>query len=345
MKLLADEQIKKLFCALTSVWAAFLLLTEGWLRLRYGAFSIPFLLLVLLSWAAALVLCGRCFEKQTVLIDGAVAQINAYLGGDTTARIDCDREGALYRLFHSVNAMAAVLNAHADNELREKEFLKNTISDISHQLKTPLAALNIYNGLIQEADIDPASIKEFAHPSEQELDRIETLVKNLLKITKLDAGTIVQEKHPEKIGELLRDSQMRFTYRAKQEEKEIILSGPEDAMLLCDRDWLCEAIDNLIKNALDHTKAGGAIRLEWKNLPGTTQISVRDNGSGIHPEDLYHIFKRFYRSRFSQDTQGLGLGLPLAKAIVEANGGTIEVESDFGSGTVFTMNFPIPAKL
>ena len=345
MRLLADEQIKKLFYALTLVGAVFLLLAEGWLWLRYEVFSFLLLFLFLLAWVATLTICGRWFETQDTLIDGAITQINAYLGGDTTARIDCDQEGAIYRLFHSINAMAAVLNAHADNELREKEFLKNTISDISHQLKTPLAALNIYNGLIQEADIDPASIKEFAHLSEQELDRIETLVKNLLKITKLDAGTIMQEKHPEKIGELLRDSQMRFAYRAKQEEKRIVLSGPEEATLFCDRDWLCEAIDNLIKNALDHTKAGDTIRLEWKTLPGATQISVRDNGSGIHPQDMYHIFKRFYRSRFSQDTQGLGLGLPLAKAIVEANGGTIEVESDFGSGTVFTMNFPIPTKL
>ncbi len=345
MKLLADEQIKKLFFALTGVWGVLLLLTEGWLYIRCGSVSCTLLLLFLLGWGVTLTICGRCFEKQNALIDGAITQINAYLGGDTKARIDCDREGALYRLFHSVNALAAVLNAHADNELREKEFLKNTISDISHQLKTPLAALNIYNGLIQEEDIGPASVKKFAALSEQELDRIETLVKNLLKITKLDAGTIVPEKHLENVADMLRGSQTRFTYRAREEEKEILLSGPEDAVLLCDRDWLCEAIDNLIKNALDHTKSGDTVRLEWKSLPGMVQICVRDNGSGIHSEDLYHIFKRFYRSRFSQDTQGLGLGLPLAKAIVEANGGTIEVESDFGQGAVFTMNFPIPTKL
>ena len=329
MKPLADEKIKNLFCALTIVWGVVLLLTEGWLIFSYGSGSIPVLLLFLLAWVVTLALCGRCIEKQNALIEGAITQINAYLGGDTTARIDCDREGTLYRLFHSINALAAVLNAHADNELREKEFLKNTISDISHQLKTPLAALNIYNGLIQEAD----------------MDRIETLVKNLLKITKLDAGTIVPEKNPENVADMLRDSQSRFAYRASEEEKKIFLSGPEEATLLCDRDWLREAIDNLIKNALDHTKAGDAVCLEWKILPGAVQICVRDNGAGIHPEDLYHIFKRFYRSRFSQDTQGLGLGLPLAKAIVEANGGTIEVESDFGKGTVFTMSFPIPSKL
>lgn len=92
----------------------------------------------------------------------AVSQINAYLDGDVAVRIDCDHEGELYRLFHSINALAAVLNAHASNELREKEFLRNTISDISHQLKTPLAALNLYNGLLQEEAEELPTVKEFA---------------------------------------------------------------------------------------------------------------------------------------------------------------------------------------
>ena len=244
-----------------------------------------------------------------------------------------------------MNAMAAVLNAHADNEKREKEFLKNTISDISHQLKTPLAALSIYNGLLKEAAEELPSIREFADLSEQELDRIETLVQNLLKITRLDAGSIVIEKEEENIAELMRDIELHFAYRARQKHKEIMLSGPEEASLLCDRDWLTEAIDNLVKNALDHTESGDFVRIEWTLRPYAVQICVRDNGSGIHPEDLHHIFKRFYRSRFSKDQQGIGLGLPLAKAIVEAHGGTITVDSEWGRGTAFTLNFPIPTEL
>ena len=261
------------------------------------------------------------------------------------ARIECDSEGELYRLFHSVNSLAAVLNAHADNELREKEFLKNTISDISHQLKTPLAALNIYNGLLQEEDIEASSVKEFAGLSEQELDRMETLVQSLLKITKLDAGSVILEKATENVADMLRDVELHFAYRAKQEQKELILSGSEEVSLFCDRDWLTEAIDNIVKNALDHTESGDTVHITWKALPNAVQIAVKDNGCGIHPEDLHHIFKRFYRSRFSQDKQGIGLGLPLAKTIVEAHSGTIEVDSELGKGTTFTMNFLIPTKL
>ena len=244
-----------------------------------------------------------------------------------------------------MNSLAAVLNAHADNELREKEFLKNTISDISHQLKTPLAALNIYNGLLQDEAEASSNVKEFATLSEQELDRIEKLVQNLLKITKLDAGSIVIEKTKENVADMMRDIELHFAYRARQEQKKIVLSGSDNVLLLCDRDWLIEAIDNIVKNALDHTEKGDTVRIEWKALSSVVQIAVKDNGCGIHPEDLHHIFKRFYRSRFSKDKQGIGLGLPLAKAIVEAHNGTIEVDSELGIGTTFAMNFLIPTKL
>ena len=241
--------------------------------------------------------------------------------------------------------MAAILNAHAENELLSKQFLKETISDISHQLKTPLTALNIYNGLLQNESNDKTEIKELTDLTEQELDRIETLVKNLLKVTKFDAKTIVLNKTTENVSDLMLQVKKHFDFRAKQEEKKIILDGDNSILLPCDRDWILEAVDNIVKNALDHTDKGDMIRIEWKQFASVIQIVIKDNGNGIHPEDLPHIFKRFYRSRFSQDTQGIGLGLPLAKLIVEAHNGTIEVDSKLGIETVFTLNFLIPTKL
>ena len=174
---------------------------------------------------------------------------------------------------------------------------------------------------------------------------METLVQNLLKITKIDAGSIGFEKAKENVADMMQEVKLHFVYRGRQEQKEIVLSGSDEVFLNCDRDWLMEAIDNIVKNALDHTESGATISIEWKSLSSGVQISVKDNGYGIHPEDLHHIFKRFYRSRFSKDSQGIGLGLPLAKAIVEAHDGIIEVDSELGKGTIFTMNFLIPTKL
>lgn len=345
MKIFVNKDIKNLFLSLSIIWTTALLLAQGFLWLNYQRLSLCLFFVFLLVGVAIWAVCCAYFRKQDKILEQAVSQIHAYLDGDINARIECDEDGELYRLFHSVNSLAEVLNAHADNELREKEFLKNTISEISHQLKTPLAALNIYNGLLQDETIELPSVKEFADLSEQELDRIEMLVQNLLKITKLDAGTIVLEKVTENVADIMRNIELHFAYRARQEHKLIILSGSDNVSLLCDRNWLSEAIDNIVKNALDHTGKGDAIHIEWRALPSAVQIVVRDNGCGIHPEDLYHIFKRFYRSRFSKDTQGIGLGLPLAKAIIEAHDGAIEVDSELGMGTRFIINFLIPTKL
>ena len=321
MKIFANKEIKKLFLAVSVIWVVSLLLTQGFLWLCYQQFSLFLLLVSVLAGTSMLAVCCSYFRKQNKIMEQAVSQINAYLDGNLDARIECDCEGELYRLFHAVNSLAAVLNAHADNELREKEFLKNTISDISHQLKTPLAALNIYNGLLQDEDIEVSSVKEFAGLSEQELDRIETLVQSLLKITRLDAGAIVLEKNAENVADMMRDIELHFAYRARQEKKEIILSGSDHLSLFCDRDWLNEAIDNIVKNAFDHTESGATIRVAWKELPSGVQIVITDNGCGIHPEDIHHIFKRFYRSRFSKDKHRDWTGpYRLAKAIIEAHG-------------------------
>lgn len=323
----------------------FTLLSASFMSLKLENAAFYILICSLCMGIGILIACYRYFKEQNKIMENAVTQITEYISGNRTARIECDDEGELYRLFHEVNSLVSVLNAHAENEGKAKQFLKNTISDISHQLKTPLAALNIYNGLLQGEAEELPTIKEFATLSEHELDRIETLVQNLLKITKLDAGSIVIEKAPENVADMMNDIELHFAYRAKQEQKEIVLSGAENISLLCDCDWVMEAINNIVKNALDHTQKGDSIHIEWKQFLTVVQIIVKDNGSGIHPEDLHHIFKRFYRSRFSKDIPGIGLGLPLAKAIIEAHNGTVEVDSELGVGTTFVINFLIPTKL
>ena len=323
----------------------FTLLSASFMSLKLENAAFYILICSLCMGIGILIACYRYFKEQNKIMENAVTQITEYISGNRTARIECDDEGELYRLFHEVNSLVSILNAHAENEGKAKQFLKNTISDISHQLKTPLAALNIYNGLLQGEAEELPTIKEFATLSEHELDRIERLVQNLLKITKLDAGSIVIEKAPENVADMMNDIELHFAYRAKQEQKEIVLSGVENISLLCDRDWVIEAIDNIVKNALDHTQKGDFIHIEWKQFLTVVQIIVKDNGSGIHQEDLPHIFKRFYRSRFSKDIPGIGLGLPLAKAIIEAHNGTVEVDSELGVGTTFVINFLIPTKL
>ncbi|AYE35822.1 sensor histidine kinase [Clostridium septicum] len=345
MKILVNKKIKLLFCWILLFIIAFGLLSVVFISLNVKNTALYVLVSSLSMGILILAVVYQYFKEQNKIMENAVTQIKEYISGNENARIECNDEGQLYRLFHEVNSLVSILNAHAENEKKAKKFLKDTISDISHQLKTPLAALNIYNGIIQEESKDLPTIKEFNNLSEQELDRIETLVQNLLKITKLDAGTILIEKNIENVSEMMSSIERHFLYRAEQEEKKLYLSGNDTHTLLCDRNWMIEAISNIVKNAFDHTEKGNTISIEWKQFASIIQITIKDNGYGIYPEDLHHIFKRFYRSRFSKDTQGIGLGLSLTKAIVEAHRGTIEVNSELGIGTVFTMNFLIPTKL
>lgn len=303
-----------------------------------------FLSCALCGMAAALGMAVCRLRHQEQSMENAAHQIAEYILDRRKGGIECSEEGAMYRLFHEVNSLVTMADAHADSERRAKEFLRRTISDISHQLKTPIAALNIYNGILQQETADAATVREFTSLSEQELDRIESLVQSLLKMARLDAGAITLERAPENVFDLLEHIKRQYSFRAEQEGKEIALEGDEQTVFSCDRTWLAEAIGNLVKNALDHTAQGDRILVRWQQSPCFTQITVEDTGSGIHSEDLYHIFKRFYRSRFSKDTQGVGLGLPLAKSIVEAHQGSIEVHSKLGQGTAFTINFPIMTK-
>ena len=338
MRIFTNKNIKALFIGMSLFLFCNTILSQVILWRFHGNCQLALFILSLFMGCGILFLCLCYFHKQHKIMETAVAEIDDYLTGDTDARIECDDEGEMYKLFHSVNTLVSVLNAHIENEFRTKEFLKDTISDISHQLKTPLAALNIYNGILQSETENLPEIKEFTILSEQELDRIEALVQNLLKIARLDAGTIILEKNFEDVSDMMHDIEQHFAYRAKQEQKELILSGDDGIMLFCDREWMIEAVSNLVKNAFDHTDAGKHICIEWKQMSDMLQIVVEDNGCGIHSEDVYHIFKRFYRSRFSKDTQGIGLGLPLAKTIVELHGGNIKVDSVLGKGSAFIIN-------
>ncbi len=340
MKILANRKIKALFYKIllyvmgfSLFFIVFIQLGIAQAALYIGGGAMGMGGLIIMS-------CYGYFKEQNEIMENAAEQIREYIFGNKDARIECNDEGELYRLFHEVNSLVSILNAHIENEGKEKEFLKNTISDISHQLKTPLAALNIYNGILQGEVENLPTVKEYADLSEQELERIETLVQNLLKISKFDAGTIVMEKTPENISEMMERIKKCFSFRAGQEGKEIILSGDESADFVCDRNWLMEAVNNIVKNALDHTGKGDYVRIEWKISASSLQIAIKDSGSGIHPEELYYIFRRFYRNRYSKDKQGIGLGLPLAKSIIEAHGGSIAADSGLGVGSTFYINFP-----
>lgn len=279
-------------------------------------------------------------HKRDNLYLQATSIIDNYIDGDYSHRLPQTDEGLIYRMFSSIDRLATMLQAQNESEYKAKVFLRNTISDISHQLRTPLTALSMYQEIMENEPDHPDVIKKFAAKTDLALKRMSQLIESLLKITRLDAGSIVFEKRICNLSELILNAISELTTRAAGEEKAITLDGSPKECLLCDPAWTVEAIGNIVKNALDHTDSGEAIHVSWDVSPIAVKIMISDNGHGIAPEDIHHIFKRFYRSSKSSDTPGIGLGLPLAKSIVEGQGGTISVRSIPREGTTFTLLFP-----
>lgn len=269
----------------------------------------------------------------------ALQVVTRYGDGVFSCRLPRGDSGTLCHFFGAVDQLATALQSKSEAEAQGRIFLKDTISDISHQLKTPLAALELYMEIITAEPDHPDAVSEFAQKSVKSLERMEHLIQSLLKIMRLDAGSVLFESQPCQVMQMVEQATADLRTRAVQENKHLYLEGDPDEILNCDPDWTAEAIGNLVKNALDHTDPGGTIRVSWYRSPAMLRLTVTDDGCGISQEDIHHIFKRFYRSRHASDSQGIGLGLPLAKSIVESQGGMLSVQSVPGSGTVFTLSF------
>ncbi len=290
----------------------------------------------------AVILCTGIFSFLHIrnkLYLQAEEIIDRYRNNDYSRHLPQDSEGEIFHLFSSVEQLAAMLQAKNETEHKTKEFLKNTISDISHQLKTPLAALMMYQEIIEAEPDNTETVMQFSEKTGTALKRMELLISSMLKIARLDTGNILFEKQSWPVRDLITDAVSELTARASQENKQIIVKGPSDQTIFCDMNWTSEALGNLVKNALDHTEPGGIIHITWENTPTMLRILVSDNGSGIAPEDIHHIFKRFYRSRHSLPAPGIGLGLPLAKSIIEGQGGFLSVQSVLHEGTTFSVSF------
>lgn len=319
--------------------------TQGYLLLLAGQTSVPMILFLMaegvLFAGALLVRTGAFLRSREQVCREAERVVTQYTEGRFDIHLpEGGGTGARHRLFGTVEKLALSLQAKSEAECRAKEFLQDMISNISHQLKTPLAALDMYMEILSEEAGDPEAVRTFSQKSMRSLERMEQLIQSLLKMARLDTGNIVFEKTQCLVSEIAAQAVGELSERAKREQKQIVIEGMPEESIFCDLEWTKEAVENLVKNALDHTERGGVIRISWQRSPAILRLTVADNGCGIAPEDIHHIFKRFYRSRSSSDRQGVGLGLSLAKSIVEGQGGILSVESSPGEGSAFRMSFP-----
>lgn len=281
----------------------------------------------------------RYLRKRDRIYTEAIAALEKCGEDDFSLKLPELYDGTLYQLFSRINFMAGMLKTGKETEKKVKEFLKVTVADISHQLKTPLSALSLYQEIIRNEPEQAETVALFAEKSEAALARIEGLIRMLLKLTRLDAGSVVFSKRFSDVKELVFGAAEELMDRAEAEKKRILFSG-ENVNVYCDPEWSREALGNLIKNALDHTEEGDLIRVSWEKTPLMTRFTVADTGEGIAKEDIHHIFKRFYKSGNSKDGQGAGLGLAFVKAVAEGQGGSVSAWSEPGYGASFVLTLP-----
>lgn len=249
-------------------------------------------------------------------------------------------EGTFAKLAYSFNNMRVIIRNNFLAMQKEKNFLVDILSDISHQLKTPISSLIIYNDILLNRNLDDEKRKDFLENSGKQLNRIEWLVKSLLKVAKLDAGVIKFEKNNYDINETVLEAVEALQGKAEEEKINLIFHKKGSPIIMAhDSNWLSEAIINIVKNSLEHAKNNGKVEVFTEKTPVCIRIIIKDNGEGIPKEDIHNIFKRFYKGKRSKKTESVGIGLALSKAIVESHDGMIEVKSKVKEGTIFTITF------
>ncbi len=275
-------------------------------------------------------------EKKIAEINEYIKQIN---NKNYILKIEENDNGELSKLRNELYKTTVLLKETAEISEKEKENLSTAIADISHQLKTPLTSIRIMLDNIQDdPDMEKEVREDFLIEISKQIDWISSLVVALLKIAKFDAGTIKMEDNEINAKNLIDNIVSNLAILMELKNIEIITNVDEKATFIADYKWQQEALTNILKNAIEHSKQNSRIYITVENTSLFLKIIIKDEGSGIDKEDLKHIFQRFYKTKNSSENS-IGIGLPLAKAIIEQSNGYIKVETKYGEGTSFEVKY------
>lgn len=272
-----------------------------------------------------------------------ISDINSYIGkvnsGNYELKIEENGEDELTKLRNELYKTTVLLRETAENSEKEKTNLSNSLTDISHQLKTPLTSIRIMIDNIQNnPDMDEKTRNEFIEDISKQIDWISSLVISLLKLAKFDAGSIVMRDEEINVKKLIQNIISNLEILIDIKDIKIEENISEQITLFADYNWQLEALTNIIKNCVEHSFDGGKIKIKAESNSVFTKIIITDEGEGIEKKDLNRIFERFYKSAKSSENS-IGIGLALAKTIIEKERGYIKVESEVGKGTKFEIKY------
>lgn len=243
-------------------------------------------------------------------------------------------EGQLGILQSEIYKLVVSLKEQSQNATRQNTYLADMLSDISHQIKTPLTSITIMTELLENPDLPEEKREEFIGKINQQVDRITWLIKNLLTLSQLEADVLKLKKEKISVSDLLKKACQPFEVMAEVKDISLEIQKAEEMELICDIHWTVEAVSNIIKNCIEHTASGGRVVVCAQQNNFATNIQISDNGEGIPKEHLPHIFERFYKGG-NTSSNSIGIGLAMSKQIIMRQNGNISVTSKEGEGTTF----------
>lgn len=283
--------------------------------------------------AAAIAACIIDAAKRYRAMSELSDDIDRVLGGADNIDLSRYTEGELGILQNELTKLTVRLREQSGELKRDKQLLADSIADISHQIRTPLTAVNLLLAALGEPDITEEKQGQIVRDMHRQLSRIDWLISALLKLARLDADAVSMSFKTVPLAELVEDSLAPVAIQMELRDQKAVVSA--QGSITCDPSWLAEALTNIIKNCSEHMDSG-ELFIEARENPLYSEITVRDTGSGIDKADLPHIFERFYKGRNSTGS-GVGIGLALCRMIVSKQNGTVKAENDLSGGAKFTV--------
>lgn len=306
--------------------------------IAYFFFSLSVALFVFISYSILAIFFYLFTKWRYKEIEKLSMYLRKISSGEFSLDVRDNEEGELSILKNEIYKVTLMLSEQSSQLTKDKVYLTDAISDISHQLKTPLTSMMVMADLIEDSRTTPAKRKEFTHNIRMQLERMEWLVSALLKLSKIDAGTIHFKSEPVYMKNIIEKAVAPLLIPIEIRGQTLTIEGEDSAKILGDYNWTAEALGNIIKNCVDHTPEGGSLVISFSENTLFTEVTIQDTGKGIPKEDLPYIFRRFYKGKNASE-ESVGIGLALAHSIITHQQGDIEVQSEVGVGTQFRITF------
>ena len=289
-----------------------------------------------------LIIVNIYYHSRNKKIQEIIKYIEAINNKNYDLKIAENAEDDLSNFRNELYKIAIMLKEQASQSINDKKALQTSLEDISHQLKTPLTSISIMLDNIREnPNMDEHTRQEFIYEISRQINWINWLVISLLKLSKLDSNTAVFVQKEIKVEDLINNVVKNLAIPIDIKQQNVIVNGSSDVMFVGDYNWQLQALTNIVKNCIEHTVENKNIYINWEENNFYTKIAIKDEGVGIDKKDVKHIFERFYKGKNSSENS-VGIGLALAKSIIEKDNGYIICASELGRGTTFEIKYMKP---